>query len=49
MGGVNCKAQSASSTANSFYELEAKTIDGIDFSFASLQGKTVLITNVASS
>ncbi|WP_174706049.1 glutathione peroxidase, partial [Thermaurantimonas aggregans] len=32
----------------SFYELKAKTLEGKDFSFASLKGKRVLIVNVAS-
>ena len=32
----------------SFYDLKAKTIDGQDFSFASLKGKKVMIVNTAS-
>ncbi len=32
----------------SFYDLNAKTIDGKDFSFESLKGKKVLVVNVAS-
>ena len=38
-------------TANSqtsFYDLKAKTIDGKDFSFASLKGKKILVVNTAS-
>jgi len=31
-----------------FYGLKTKTLEGADFSFDSLKGKTVLITNVAS-
>jgi glutathione peroxidase len=34
--------------AQSFYDLEAKTISGEDFDFSSLKGKKVLIVNVAS-
>ena len=32
----------------SFYDLKAKTIDGKDFSFASLKGKKILVVNTAS-
>jgi glutathione peroxidase len=34
--------------AQSFYELEAKTIDGEVFKFETLRGKKVMIVNVAS-
>ncbi len=34
--------------AQSFYELEAKTIDGDVFKFETLRGKKVMIVNVAS-
>ena len=34
--------------ATSFYDLRAKTIDGVDFDFSTLKGKRVLIVNVAS-
>jgi hypothetical protein len=36
------------SKISSFYDLSAKDINGNDFSFAELKGKTVVITNVAS-
>lgn len=39
---------SSQNAQNSFYSLSAKTIDGKEFSFASLKGKRVLIVNVAS-
>ena len=34
--------------AAGFHELSAKRIDGSDFSFASLEGKPVVMCNVAS-
>lgn len=34
--------------ARSFYELTAETADGSALDFASLKGKVVLVTNVAS-
>lgn len=37
-----------SMNAQSFYELEAKTIDGDAFKFETLRGKKVMIVNVAS-
>ena len=38
----------ASGQTKSFYEFTAKTIDGQNFEFSSLQGKKVLIVNTAS-
>eukprot|EP00127_Corallochytrium_limacisporum_P006401 Clim_evm9s226 gene=Clim_evmTU9s226 len=32
-----------------FYEFKSKTLEGEDFDFASLQGKTVIVVNVASN
>jgi len=37
-----------SATAQTFYDLKAKTIDGKDFNFSELKGKKVLIVNTAS-
>lgn len=37
-----------SASAQSFYNLNAKTIDGQDFNFSSLKGKKVMIVNTAS-
>lgn len=36
------------SDIKNFYDLQCKTIDGDDFSFAKLKGKKVLLVNVAS-
>lgn len=38
----------SSLSAQTFYDLKAKTIDGKDFSFADLKGKKVLVVNTAS-
>lgn len=38
----------ASTKAQSFYDLKTTTIDGKEFSFASLKGKKVMIVNTAS-
>ena len=42
---TDCAANMA---ASEFYSLAAKTIKGVDFPFSQLQGKVVLIVNVAS-
>lgn len=34
--------------SQSFYDLKTKTLDGKDFSFASLKGKKVMVVNTAS-
>lgn len=41
-------AVSSQQPETGFYQLEAKTIDGKPFSFASLRGKKVMIVNTAS-